>query len=88
MIPKIKSVKPLKHYILHVIFEDGYDCLYNLNDDIESIKVYEDLKCIHGLFEQVQLDQSRTCVFWNDFIDLSSDTIYEYGEEITAHAGI
>lgn len=41
MIPKIKSVKPLKHYILHVIFEDGYDCLYNLNDDIESIKVYE-----------------------------------------------
>lgn len=23
MIPKIKSVKPLKHYILHVIFEYG-----------------------------------------------------------------
>lgn len=24
---------------------------------------------------------SRTCVFWNDRIDLASDTIYEYGKQ-------
>lgn len=79
MIPRIKSVKPLKNYMLHVIFDDGRDCLYDVGEDIETIKGYEDLKYIHGLFEQVQLDESRTCVFWNDFIDLPSDAIYENG---------
>lgn len=48
--------------------------------DIEKIKGYENLKIIPGLFEQVQLDESRTCIFWNDFIDLPSDAIYEYGK--------
>lgn len=77
MIPRIKSVQPLKGFLLHVIFDDGKDCIYNVNDDIDTIKEYQDLKTICGLFEQVQLDESRTCVFWNDFIDLPSDTIYE-----------
>ncbi|MCM1161738.1 MAG: DUF2442 domain-containing protein [Roseburia sp.] len=79
MIPRIKSVKPLKNYMLRVIFDDGRDCLYDVGKDIENIKGYEDLRNIHGLFEQVQLDESRTCVYWNDFIDLPSDAIYEYG---------
>ena len=73
MIPRIKSVKPLKGYLLHVIF-------YDVNDDINVIEEYKDLKTIHGLFEQVQLDESRTCVFWNDFIDLPSDAIREHGK--------
>ena len=80
MIPRIKSVKPLEKYMLRVIFDDGLDCLYDVGEDIENIKGYEDLKIIHGLFEQVQLDESRTCIFWNEFIDLPSDTIYEYGK--------
>lgn len=66
--------------MLHVIFDDGRDCLYDVGEDIENIKGYEDLKIIHGLFKQVQLDESRTCVFWNNFIDLPSDAIYEYGK--------
>lgn len=81
MIPRIKSVKPLDNYVLHVIFDDGKDVLYDVKEDIQSISSYEDLKIIHGLFQQVQLDQSRTCVYWNDSIDLPSDTIYEYGTE-------
>lgn len=77
MIPRIKSVKPLKGYLLHIIFDDGKDCIYDVKDDIDTIKSYKDLETITGLFEQVQLDESRTCVFWNDYIDLPSDTIYE-----------
>lgn len=80
MIPRIKSVKPLEKYMLHIIFDDGRDCIYDVGEDIENKKGYEDLKIIHGLFEQVQLDESRTCVFGNDFIDLSSDAVYEYGK--------
>lgn len=79
MIPRIKSVKPLDNYILQVIFDDGKEVLYDVKEDIDTIDSYSDLRDIYGLFRQVQLDQSRTCVFWNDEIDLPSDVIYEYG---------
>lgn len=79
MIPRIKSVIPLENYILHVIFDDGKVVLYDVKDDIQTIPSYEDLRTIPGLFQQVKLDESRTCIFWNDLIDLPSDTIYEYG---------
>ena len=82
MIPRIKSIKPQKNYILHVIFDDGKRCLYDVKKDIDSIEQYKDLETIQGLFEQAQLDESRTCVFWNEYIDLASDTIYEYGKEV------
>ena len=81
MIPRIKSIKPMEGFRLHVVFDDGRDVLYDVEEDIKNIPSYKDLKTIHGLFNQVQLDQSRTCVFWNDCIDLPSDTIYEYGVE-------
>lgn len=82
MIPRIKSVKTQENYILRVLFDDGKDCIYNVKEDIDSIDQYKDLETINGLFEQVQLDESRTCVFWNENIDLPSDTIYEYGKEV------
>lgn len=81
MIPRIKSVKPLEDYMLLVVFDDGKTVLYDVKEDMQTISNYEDLKNIHGLFQQVQLDQSRTCIFWNDYIDLPSDTVYEYGIE-------
>ena len=82
MMPRIKSVKPQKNYVLRVVFDDGKDCLYNVKEDIDSIEQYKDLETINGLFEQVQVDESRTCGFWNDYIDLASDIIYEYGKEV------
>ena len=80
MILGIKSVKSLEKYMLHVIVDDGRDCLYDVGEDIENIKEYEDLKIIHGLFGQVQLDESRTCFSQNDFMDFPSGAIYEYGK--------
>ena len=41
------------------------------------------IKSVYGLFAQVQVDDSRTCVFWNENIDLPSDIIYEYGKELS-----
>lgn len=81
MIPRIKAVKPLPNFQLGVQFEDGKIVLYNVKEDMDAISDYRDLADIHGLFDQVQLDKSRTCVYWNDRIDLPSDTIYEYGED-------
>ena len=79
MIPKIKMVEPMPDYKLKVLFDDGKIVIYNVKEDIETIESYKDLATVHGLFQQVQLDESRTCVYWNDQIDLPSDTIYEYG---------
>ena len=81
MIPRIKAVKPLPNYSLSVTFDDGKSVVYDVKDDINQLEDYKDLVTVHGLFNHVQLDESRTCVFWNDRIDLPSDTIYEYGEE-------
>lgn len=79
MIPRIKNVTPMPNYCLHVVFDDGKAVLYDVKEDINQIESYRDLQTVYGLFDQVQLDQSRTCVFWNDWIDLPSDMIYEYG---------
>ncbi len=80
---RIRTIEPLNQYMLRAQFDDGKTVIYDVKDDISTIPSYESLMSTTGLFEQVQLDESRTCVYWNDEIDLPSDTIYEYGKEIT-----
>jgi len=81
MIIRIKNIKTLDDYMLLVTFDDGKIVEYDVKEDIDTLPDYDDLKKIKGLWQQVQLDESRTCVYWNDYIDLPSDTIYEYGKE-------
>ena len=82
MIPRIKYITPLSGYKLNAEFDDGRKVRYDLADDIASLPNYSMLTDIVGLFEQVTLDSSRTFVYWNDLVDLPSDTIYEYGEVV------
>lgn len=82
MIKRIKKLEPLENYCLHVIFDDGKNVIYDVKDAVKNIPDYSVLMTTYGLFKQVQLDESRTVVFWNEEIDLPSDAIYEYGEEI------
>ena len=66
MIPRIKSVTVSENYHLHVIFDDGKDCMYDMNEDIHTLEGYSALKEIPGLFDLVQLDESRIsfqCVY-------------------------
>ena len=78
-LPRIKSIETLSDYRLSVVFDDGKAVVYDVGEDIEQIEVFRMLKQIPHLWEQAQVDRSRTCVFWNDRIDLPSDTLYEYG---------
>lgn len=82
MIPRIINVVPKEDYTLLVSFEDGATVLYDVKDDIDQIPAFSDLKEESGLFGNVQLDESRTCIYWNDSIDLPSDSIYEYGRKV------
>ena len=82
MIPRVKSVIPMENYILDVVFDDNVRVHYDMKEDISSLPGYDDLRSIQGLYQNVQLDLSRTCIYWNEYIDLPSDTIYEYGNKI------
>lgn len=82
MFPRIKELRPTDDYKLDVRFDSGEHVLYDVSDDIRDIEAFEPLKTLPGLFSAVQLDESRTCVFWNDQIDLPSDTILEYGHRL------
>ena len=79
MIPRIKNLETLEDYRLKVIFDDGIRVIYDLKDDIEAIDDFKVLLTERNLFKNAQLDNSRTCVFWSDRIDLASDSILEYG---------
>lgn len=79
MIPRIKSFEPIDDWKLIVTFDDGFRVLYNVKDDIDTLEDFKTLTTELGLWPMAQLDTSRTCIFWNDRIDLPSDTIYEFG---------
>ena len=81
-IPRIKSIEIQPDYKLVVLFDDNRKVLYNVEEDIDSIGAFRPLKEIPGLWQQAQVDKSRTVVSWNDIIDLPSDTLYEYGTVI------
>ena len=84
MIPRIKEITPLENYMLRIVFADGKAVLYDVKEDMDQIESYRLLRTIPGLFQQVSLDKSKTCIYWNDEIDLPSDILYAYGKQIVA----
>jgi hypothetical protein len=81
MVERISCIRPLPNLLLDVSFDDGKRVIYDVKDDL-SLPGYTALRDVFGLFSQVQLDESRTCVFWNDYIDLPSHAIYEFGKAV------
>ncbi len=82
MIPRIKKIEPREGFRLHIVFDGGEEVIYDLNDDISKIPDFSILKTENGLFENFRMDESRTCVYWSDRVDLPSDTLLEYGKKI------
>ena len=52
----------LDDYVLYVEFDDGHKVLYDVKEDISTLPSFSPLVEMYGLFKQVQLDESRTCV--------------------------
>ncbi len=82
MIKRIKSLTASDQFHLLVTFDDGKLVEYDVSEDIDALPGYSILKTVPGLFSQVCLDESRTCVSWAGNIDLPSDIIYEYGKPL------
>ena len=82
MIPRISRIEPMTDFKIRVTFDEGRTVVYDVGADINEIKAFEDLKTLPYLFKNATLDSSRTCIVWNERIDLPSDTIYEYGQPV------
>ena len=80
MLFRVPRFVKMESLFLFVEFDDGYKVLYDVKDDIKTLPSFRALVDVYGLFKQAQLDTSRTCVYWNDKINLASDSIYEYGK--------
>lgn len=83
MIPRIKHIQVLDNYRLLVEFDDGKRVVYDVKEDIDALADFRVLETEYGLFQNVQLDPSRTCVYWNERVDLPSDTILEFGQPVS-----
>ena len=81
MTPRILNVLPLPDCCLSVSFDDLKEIIYDVKADFD-LPGFSALRDDPGLFQRVQLDESRTAVFWNDCVHLPSDTIYERGEVV------
>lgn len=82
MIPRIKEVVPQEDFKLMITIDSGEKVIYNVEDDIEDLAEFSVLKTEYGLFKNFEFDESRTVIYWNDWVDLPSDTLLEYGSKI------
>ena len=83
MFNRITKIFPKPDYLLHAIFMDGTQKLYDVKPLMSEIPDFEDLRQIEGLFEQVRVDVGGYGIVWNSRLDLSSDEIYENGVTVT-----
>lgn len=79
MLQRISSIEMRENFQIFARFEDGKEVLYDVREDIDAVASFKDLEEIPGLFATGKLDESRTCIEWNEYIDLPSHALYEYG---------
>ena len=77
----IKSVKTLSNMILEVEFNNGINKIYDIK---KILNKYEVLKKLENekIFNSVKVDKGGYGIIWDENIDLSSEEIWNNGEEI------
>ncbi len=71
----VQSVEPKDNYILSVLFTDGVRMEYDMKPLFEKWEVFNNLKNIYGLYQQVRVDAGGFGISWNDEIDLASEEL-------------
>jgi len=82
MFHKIIDVAPLPGMRLRARFEDGSLRLYDASVLPGRWPDFQSFIDIPGLFDMVQIEARGYAVAWNEFLDLSSEDIWEYGTPI------
>ncbi|MBU5478061.1 DUF2442 domain-containing protein [Eubacterium sp. MSJ-13] len=75
MFYRVKTVTPKDNFILSVLFTDGVKTEYDIKPLFDKWEVFNDLKTIPGLYQQVKVDAGGFGISWNDNIDLASEEL-------------
>ena len=81
MFHKIKNVYPIEDYKLLVQFICGVTKIYDVKPLFEWRDVFKTLK-EYNLFYGVAVDIGGNGIIWNDYVDLSSEELWENGKII------
>lgn len=81
---KIVSVKALPDLMLYVGFEDGTYKRYDAFPLTQKWEPFQAFLITPRLFEQVRVDAGGFGVSWNDDIDLSSEELWDNGQQVPA----
>lgn len=79
MFHRVKEIKPIREYVLLATFHDGTVKTYDIEPLFAEIEVFNALKTVPRLFEQVKVDIGGYGICWNDEIDLSCDELWDNG---------
>ena len=71
----VKTVTTKDNFILSVLFTDGVKTGYDIKPLFDKWEVFNDLKTIPGLYQQVKVDAGGFGISWNDNIDLASEEL-------------
>lgn len=80
---RIKSLRAQPELELLVIFDDGSKYIYDIKKDLPLYPAFRKLAQDRELFEAVKLDESGTCIYWDEDTDIPSDWVLEYGKQVT-----
>lgn len=78
MLPRIKSIKPCLDYKLLIEFTSGIQKEYDMNNLINTDKMYASLKDV-ALFNSIVVDSGGYGASWNDDIDISEYELWTNG---------
>lgn len=81
MFYRVQSVEPKDNFVLSVLFTDGIKMEYDIKPLFTKWDVFNNLKTIKGLVQQVKVDAGGYGISWNDEIDLASEELRINGKE-------
>ena len=82
MFHRIKEVKPIRKYILQVLFVDGTEKIYDMEPIFSELEIFNSIRITTGLFEQVKVDTGGYGISWNEDIVLSCDELWDNGNKL------
>lgn len=76
---KVKSVVPCADMRLSVVFDNGTEKIYDVQQLYRMFPQFKELEKSPDLFEQVKVDAGGYGISWNDELDLACDELWDNG---------
>ncbi len=72
---RIRSVKPLENFVVHLEFTDGTSRDVNLEPFLRG-KMFEPLRTNADIFRSVKVDDRNGTIIWENGADIDPDVLY------------